>query len=60
MYMQMNWVAAHQDAPLWQHVAVAVGIVFMAIVVAYGLFKAYDEPVREWLKDHWLHRKKAA
>lgn len=32
----------------------------MSIVVAYGLFKAYDEPVREWLKGHWLHRKKAA
>lgn len=21
MYMQMNWVAEHQDAPLWQHIA---------------------------------------
>ena len=31
----------------------------MAIVIAWGLQKAYDEPVREWLKDHWLHRKKA-
>jgi hypothetical protein len=30
----------------------------MSIVVAYGLYKAYDEPVREWLKDHWLHRLK--
>ena len=59
MYMQMNWVAEHQDAPLWQHVAVSAGIVLMSIIVAYGLFKAYDEPVREWLKDHWLHRKKA-
>lgn len=27
------------------------------IYLAWGLQKAYDEPVREWLKDHWLHRK---
>ena len=57
IYMQMGWVAAHPDAPLWQHVAVAVGVLLMAIIIAWGLQKAYDEPVREWLKDHWLHRK---
>ena len=22
-----------------------------------GLLKVYDEPVREWLKEHWLKRK---
>jgi len=24
---------------------------------AWGLLKAYDQPVREWLKEHWLKRK---
>ena len=59
IYMQMGWVASNPDAPLWKHVAVAVGVLFIAIILAWGLQKAYDEPVREWLKDHWLHRKKA-
>jgi peptidoglycan/LPS O-acetylase OafA/YrhL len=56
MYMQMSWVADHQDAPLWQHVSVSAGIFFMSVILAWGLFKAYDEPVREWLKEHWLKR----
>ena len=58
IYMQMGWVASNPDAPLWKHIAVAVGVLFIAIILAWGLQKAYDEPVREWLKDHWLHRKK--
>ena len=59
IYMQMDWVAQHHDAPLWQHVAVGAGVLFMAIVIAWGLQKVYDEPVREWLKEHWLKGKKA-
>jgi peptidoglycan/LPS O-acetylase OafA/YrhL len=58
MYMQMSWVADHQDAPLWQHVSVSAGIIFMSIILAWGLFKAYDQPVREWLKENWLKRNK--
>jgi len=57
MYMQMNWAAEHADAQQWQHIAVAAGIFFMSIVLAWGLLKVYDEPVREWLKEHWLKRK---
>ena len=57
IYMQMDWVAQHQGAPLWQHVAVAAGVLFTAIILAWGLQKAYDEPVREWLKEHWLKRR---
>ena len=59
IYMQMDWAAQHHDAPLWQHVAVGAGVLFMAIVIAWGLQKVYDEPVREWLKEHWLKGKKA-
>ena len=56
MYMQMSWVEDHANAPVWIHVAVNAGVVIMSIIVAYGLLKAYDEPVREWLKEHWLKR----
>ena len=54
MYMQMNWVAEHTEAPLWMHICVSVGIFFLSIALAYGLLKIYDEPVREWLTEHWL------
>ncbi len=57
IYMQMDWVAQHPDAPLWQHIAVGAGTVLMAILLAWGLLKAYDLPVREWLKEHWLKAK---
>ena len=57
IYMQMDWVAQHPDAPLWQHVTVAAGVFVLAIILAWGLLKAYDLPVREWLKEHWLKRK---
>ena len=57
MYMQMGWVAGHPNAPVWMHVMVNAGVVFMSIILAWGLLKIYDEPVREWLKDHWLKRK---
>ncbi|MBO4475974.1 MAG: acyltransferase [Bacteroidales bacterium] len=56
MYMQMGWVAEHPDAPVWIHIAVNLGVVFMSIILAWGVLKIYDEPVREWLKDHWLKR----
>ena len=57
MYMQMSWVAEHEDAPLWMHIMVNTGVAFISILLAYGLLKVYDEPVREWLKEHWLKRK---
>ena len=57
MYMQMGWVKAHPDAPVWMHLAVNAGVVFISIVLAYGVFRMYDEPVRAWLKNHWLQRK---
>ena len=54
MYMQMGWVADHPDAPLWMHIMVNFGVVFMSIILAWGLLKAYDLPVRQWLTEHWL------
>jgi peptidoglycan/LPS O-acetylase OafA/YrhL len=59
IYMQMDWVARNPNAPQWQHIAVGAGTVFMAILLAWGLLKAYDLPVRQWLTEHWLKKKKA-
>ena len=50
IYMQMSWVDSHKDAPLGMHIFVAVCIFVLAILVAYGSYKLYDLPVREWLK----------
>jgi len=55
----MDWVARNPNAPQWQHIAVGAGTVFMAILLAWGLLKAYDLPVRQWLTEHWLKKKKA-
>ena len=58
IYMQMDFVAKHPNAAPWQHVAVAASVLFMAILIARCVFKAYDLPVRAWLTEHWLKRKK--
>ena len=50
IYMQMSWVDGHKDAPLSMHIFVAVCTYLLAILVAYGAYKLYDLPVREWLK----------
>ena len=58
MYMQMNWFEDHKAAPVWMHIVMNLGVVFLSIVLAWGVLKIYDEPVREWLKEHWLKRRK--
>lgn len=58
IYVQMEWAARHADAPLGTHVCVAVSIFLFAVAIAYACLKLYDEPVREWLKKHWLMKKK--
>lgn len=50
IYLQMSWARSHADAPVGQHIFVAVCIFILAIFVAYGAYKLYDLPVREWLK----------
>ena len=57
IYMQLAWAEKHSDAPLYMHIAVAVGVFFLSVLIAWALLKVYDEPVREWLKEHWLKRK---
>lgn len=56
MYMQMQWVGRHPDAPVWMHVTLNVGVVVMSILTAWAFYKAYDIPVREWLTENWLKK----
>jgi peptidoglycan/LPS O-acetylase OafA/YrhL len=51
VYMQMGWADRHQDAPLGVHVLVGISTILLAILVAYGAYRLYDLPVREWLKN---------
>ena len=50
MYMQMAWVTSHKDSPVWHHVVLNLGILLVAIGIAWAFLKLYDEPVRAWLK----------
>ncbi|MBE6339444.1 MAG: acyltransferase [Bacteroidales bacterium] len=50
IYMQMSWVAKHQDLPTSTHIFVSVCVFIMSIATAYALLKLYDLPVREWLR----------
>lgn len=58
IYVQMKWAVEHADAPLGTHIWVSVWIFITSIAVAYACLKVYDEPVREWLKNHWLYKSK--
>lgn len=54
MYMHMSWAQCHMDAPVGTHVFVGVATLSMAVFIAWAALKLYDEPVRGWLKEHWL------
>ena len=56
VYMQMGWADRHQDAPLGVHVLVGISTILLAILVAYGAYRLYDLPVREWLKKKWFKK----
>ncbi len=54
LYVQMAWAKSHADLPLSTHIAVAVGLYVGALLIAQAALTLYDEPLREWLKRHWL------
>ena len=58
-FVQMHWVTTHPDAPLSQHIFVSVAVYIICIAIAYAVLKLYDEPVRKWLTDRFLRKKKA-
>ncbi len=57
LYMQMTWVWAHPDTPLYTHIMMAASCFILSIGVAYAMLRLYDIPVRKWLTEHWLKRK---
>ena len=57
IYMHTSWAQRYPDAPFGTHVLVAVGTLMIALFIAWAALKLYDEPVREWLKEHWLKKK---
>lgn len=57
IYVQMNWVARHADAPLGTHIWVAVSIFIASVAIAYASVKVYDIPVRKWLAGKFLQPK---
>ncbi|MBR4131003.1 MAG: acyltransferase [Bacteroidaceae bacterium] len=54
IYMLMSWTDSHKDAPLATHIFASICVFILAILVAYGAYKLYDLPVREWLKKKWF------
>lgn len=59
IYMHTSWAQRHMEAPIGTHVCVAVCTLLMALGLAWAALKLYDEPVRQWLKEHWLKKKHA-
>lgn len=49
IYMLMSWTDSHKDAPIGTHIFVSVCVFILAILIAYGAYRLYDLPVREWL-----------
>lgn len=60
IYMQIAWARNHPDAPLGVHIFLAIALFFLSIGLAYASLKLYDEPIREWLKQHFLMKRRSA
>lgn len=58
IYVQMNWVAQHPGAPLGTHIWVAASIFVASVAVAYASVKVYDIPVRAWLSEKFIYKKR--
>lgn len=56
IYLHTSWAKRCPDAPFGTHVMVAVSTLVIALFIAWAALKLYDEPVREWLKNHWLKK----
>lgn len=56
IYMHTSWAQRYPDASLGTHIMVGVTTLLIALFIAWASFKLYDEPVRNWLKEHWLKK----
>ncbi|ORX47121.1 acyltransferase [Piromyces finnis] len=57
IYMQMAWISKNPDANELSKILTSVSIFIFSIFLAYIYLKNYDEPVREWIKNHWFQKK---
>lgn len=56
LYMHMSWAEKHMDSPVSTHIMVGICTCLLVVGMAWACLKLYDEPVRNWLKEHWLKR----
>lgn len=52
-----GWTRNNPDAPLDQTIFINVMVYLLSVAVAYASLKLYDEPLRKWLREHWLMRR---
>ena len=58
IYMQTSWKLRYPDAPVGTHIMVGISTLAIALFIAWGAYKLYDAPVREWLTQNWARKKK--
>ncbi len=56
--LQGAWTTLHPEATTGQHIFINICSFLLSVVLAWASLKLFDEPVRAWLKDHWLSRGK--
>ena len=56
IYLHTSWALKHPEAPLGTHMMVGITTLIISLFIAWSALKLYDEPVREWLKNHWLKK----
>lgn len=56
IYIYTGWVSDHRGITLGQALPYALATFVGAVVIAYACLKLYDEPVRQWLQQHWLRQ----
>lgn len=59
IYLYTEWVVEGK-LPRARGVVVGAGLLVVAVAIAYGCLKLYDEPVREWLGRRFLGRARAS
>ena len=57
IYMQTSWKLRYPDAPVGTHIMVGISTLAIALFIAWGAYKLYDAPVREWLTQNWARKK---
>ena len=58
VYLESAYITQHPQASSSQCLFVGICLFILSILTAQACLKLYDEPVREWLKEHWLKKPK--